>query len=114
MHYKFQPITTPTAPKGRRPKFPDITKQRFTLTLERMKLVEGDYDNGGAYWGGSHPWWILHGHGVEVVIKGRCDEAWSYATKTITAAYLAAFVRSKTETVHSFPRYTLTFVINNP
>lgn len=31
--------------------------------LERMQMVDGDYDNGGAYWGGypSDPMWVAWG-----------------------------------------------------
>lgn len=39
------------APMGRRNELPDDIEAPITLTLERLKFVDGDYDEGGAYWG---------------------------------------------------------------
>ena len=42
-----------------------VTEPDFPVKfrLERMQLVDGDYDNGGAYWGGypSGPMWVAWG-----------------------------------------------------
>lgn len=44
------------APMGR-PTFSDGTPTRARLS--RMRLVDGDYDQGGAYWGGPGPiYWL--------------------------------------------------------
>jgi len=38
------------APFGRPTKMPETTAQRYYLV--RVRFVDGDYDQGGAYWGG--------------------------------------------------------------
>jgi hypothetical protein len=40
------------ADMGRRNVLPDDRKAAIKLHLERLKWVDGDYDQGGAYWGG--------------------------------------------------------------
>lgn len=54
------------APMGRRD---NVTEPDYPVKfrLERMQMVDGDYDNGGAYWGGypSDPMWTAWGMGEE-------------------------------------------------
>lgn len=40
------------APMGRRNVLPDDTTLFCKLNLVRLRWVDGDYDQGGAYWGG--------------------------------------------------------------
>lgn len=46
------------APMGRRDTLPDDPAAPVRLSLVRLRLVDYDYDAGGAYWGGSS----AHGH----------------------------------------------------
>jgi hypothetical protein len=39
------------ADMGRRNQLPDVTDAPVRLRLQRMRMVDGDYDQGGAYWG---------------------------------------------------------------
>jgi len=41
------------APMGRPNTLPDDTEAPIELTLYELAWVDGDYDAGGAYWGGS-------------------------------------------------------------
>lgn len=43
---------------GRRNVLPDDPKQKVKLHLQRLPLVDGCYDKGGAYWGGPQTMWI--------------------------------------------------------
>jgi len=40
------------APMGRPNVLPANINERVKLHLEKMDMVDGDYDKGGAYWGG--------------------------------------------------------------
>jgi hypothetical protein len=48
------------APMGRRNQFPNDLKASIKLQMEQLRFVDGDYDKGGAYWGGNSniPKWI--------------------------------------------------------
>jgi hypothetical protein len=39
---------------GRRNELPADTNEPIKLRLEKLRLVDGDYDQWGAYWGGGH------------------------------------------------------------
>lgn len=43
------------------------------MQLFRVKLVDGDYDDGGAYWGGppSDPLWCLRGDDVQYFVRAK-------------------------------------------
>lgn len=43
------------APMGRPDNLPDNPHAPVSLHLERLRMVDGDYDEGGAYWGGPGP-----------------------------------------------------------
>ena len=47
------------APMGRGQSVPLLGKVRF----RRVRFVDGDYDKGGAYWGGGTP--LFYAHGAE-------------------------------------------------
>lgn len=55
--------------------------------LERMQMVDGDYDNGGAYWGGypADPLWVAWGMAEneeqEVFVRARNREDAKAAVK---------------------------------
>ena len=61
--------------------------------LERMRLVDGDYDNGGAYWGGypSDPMWVAWGMAEdeeqELFVRAKTrDEAKEFVKETFINA----------------------------
>ena len=57
-------------------------KGSVKLRLYRMRLVDGDYDNGGAYWGRGdhHVGWMYHSYDVwpapltEIFLRARSRE----------------------------------------
>jgi len=59
---------------GRSNSLPDDINEPVELRLERLNWVDGDYDEGGAYWGQSTKGeWIFCAHnddGVEVYVRG--------------------------------------------
>lgn len=69
--YKFTNGTsTWGAQMGRRPQLPSDATQPRKLKLEQMRLVDGAYDNGGAYWGMGTPLWVAHDEETEIVVRG--------------------------------------------
>lgn len=60
---------------GRRDTLPDDTDARINLELERLAWVDGDYDAGGAYWGGSNEdhIWRFTGEGTELFIRAKTE-----------------------------------------
>lgn len=67
--YQFSEVSsTFGAPMGRHSILPDDRNAPVTLSLERMTLVDGDYDNGGAYWG-SGVLFVAHAENVEIVVR---------------------------------------------
>ena len=48
------------APMGRPDRLPDDPQAPIVLHLERLPMVDGDYDAGGAYWGGPGPDGSMH------------------------------------------------------
>lgn len=44
------------------------------LTIRRVKFVDGDYDDGGAYWGAGDPLWHIHGEGEQQFFRACCRE----------------------------------------
>jgi len=81
------------APMGRPDSLPDDTSEPVALYLQPLQWVDGDYDQGGAYWGhnpGDSIFWA-HGDGedVEVDIFTRAtsrDEAERYVLSSLPAA----------------------------
>jgi len=52
------------APMGRPQSLPENKKATGKLQLRRVKMIDGDYDEGGAYWGGGRnvlPLWHAEG-----------------------------------------------------
>jgi hypothetical protein len=64
MPYKFSNVHRPYgAPMGRPDCYGD-GESPCKLHLERVRLVDGDYDEGGAYWGGgsgASPLYVAYG-----------------------------------------------------
>lgn len=64
------------APMGRRRLMENPTGK---VRIFRVKFVDGDYDDGGAYWGGgpqSKPLFCIRGEGVELFYRASClDDA---------------------------------------
>lgn len=63
------------APMGRSNVLPDGPAK---LHLERVPMVDGDYDPGGAYWGGypSDPLYVAwNKDGVQIFVRGKTREA---------------------------------------
>lgn len=61
------------APMGRPDSLPEepITEAH----LHRMRLIDGDYDEGGAYWGCGMPMFCCFGDGFEFYFRARDQEA---------------------------------------
>ncbi len=59
------------ADMGRR----DLHSDGFSgkLQLQRVCLVDGDYDNGGAYWGAGRPLYVAQSANLEVRMFMRAD-----------------------------------------
>lgn len=57
MNYpKLENVNSPFgAPMGRRAYLPSDPNQPLKLSLRQLRWVDGDYDEGGAYWGGPGP-----------------------------------------------------------
>lgn len=57
------------SPMGRRNTVPEGTEP-VKVHLEKMALVDGDYDQGGAYWGGGgDPMWVAWANDFEVFVR---------------------------------------------
>ena len=59
---------------GRPTIVPENTTKPVKLHLHRVRLVDGDYDQGGAYWGGGFgldPLFCAFGDGVQVFLRAR-------------------------------------------
>lgn len=59
------------AQMGRPDQMPVNQNAPIKLQMERLKWVDGDYDQSGAYWGGGNGDWIYcaHGEDAEVAVK---------------------------------------------
>lgn len=65
---------------GRRDTLPENRHGEITLQIERLKWVDGDYDQGGAYWGNSGGTSIYRARGdmegedstVELFVRATC------------------------------------------
>lgn len=59
--FKLEPVNCRHgAPMGRPDVLPADPSRPVSLSLNRMRMIDGDYDSGGAYWGGNastgHMW----------------------------------------------------------
>ena len=67
------------APMGRSDSYPDDRNAAIALEIERLIWVDGDYDQGGCYWGhveGDYIWRFTGSDGenrVEVFIRARTE-----------------------------------------
>lgn len=61
------------AQMGRPSNYPHNPNSPVRLSLERLRLVDGDYDTGGAYWGGGgEPMYRAVGEGgVELFVRAK-------------------------------------------
>lgn len=61
------------AEMGRRNTLPDDPQAPIKLRMERLRWVDGDYDNGGAYWGNGNGSSIFcaYADGCQVFVRGR-------------------------------------------
>lgn len=61
------------APMGRSATLPDDRSASCKLHLRRLQWVDGDYDEGGAYWGHGEPiWWAYDDAGtIEMFTRAR-------------------------------------------
>ena len=51
------------APMGRAETLPENREATGKLQLRRLRFVDGDYDEGGAYWGNVTGWALYHAEG---------------------------------------------------
>lgn len=64
------------ASMGRTNQLPENYLSTEKVRLEKMYLIDGDYDNGGAYWGfvmGS-PLWVAYNDSTEIVVRASSRE----------------------------------------
>jgi hypothetical protein len=73
------------APMGRPNRLPADPQKPIKLHLVQMKLVDGDYDRGGAYWGGDSPMWCA--------FSNTSDLAWQVFVRGATRTDAKANVR---------------------
>lgn len=65
------------APMGRFNRLPDNTDEPVKLQMVRLRWVDGDYDQGGVYWGGGSGDYIYFAKGdtsdvvVEVYVRAK-------------------------------------------
>lgn len=77
------------APMGRRSTLPDDFNTPIKLHLRRLRLVDGDYDIGGAYWGA--PMWDHP--------EDRLWVAWGYARENSEEFMVRVFYRAARRSV---------------
>lgn len=65
------------APMGRRDY---VVVDEARVELFRVRFVDGDYDDGGAYWGGGDPLFCARGEGVEYFIRA---DSWEEAKEKL-------------------------------
>lgn len=63
------------------------------VRLERLRLVDGAYDQGGAYWGGPETLWCAWNRAGDVEIYVRADDRETAKAKVRTLLPAAAFYR---------------------
>lgn len=74
---------------GRRDELPDDPEATIKLRLERLKWVDGDYDQWGAYWGNGsgdsvYCAWAQQPQKVKVFVRARSrDEAKAFICETL-------------------------------
>ena len=58
------------------PTHPNDPNDPIKLQLRKMKMVDGDYDSGSAYWGGGNPcMYVAYNEaGVQIFIRGHDRE----------------------------------------
>jgi len=64
------------AQMGRNNKLPENHNEIIKLRLEKMNMIDGDYDNGGVYWGGGTVFGKMYvayngENDVQVFVRGR-------------------------------------------
>lgn len=79
------------APMGRPDNLPDNRHAPVALHLERLRMVDGDYDEGGAYWGGPGPAGAMYcawnEDGVRVYVRATdLEQAKSKVKRTLPQA----------------------------
>lgn len=89
------------APMGRAASLPEDTNSFLSLRLKKLKWVDGDYDSGGAYWGGGLGDFIfcaynLH-EGVEVFVRAKSHK--HAEEKVLTILPNAGFIGVRKEKV---------------
>ena len=55
---------------GRPNKLPSNYTATRKLHLERVPMVDYDYDPAGAYWGGNQPLYVAYDHECEIFVRG--------------------------------------------
>lgn len=72
---------------GRRNNLPEDRTTAGKLQMERLRMVDGDYDAGGAYWGSGTPLYCAHGDlaevNAQVFVRGTTREAAKAAVRAI-------------------------------
>lgn len=61
------------ADMGRRNILPENTKDPIKLQMEKLKWVDGDYDQNGCYWGGGNNDFIYCAHADSVKVFVRAE-----------------------------------------
>lgn len=61
-----------------------VVVEESRVELFRVRFVDGDYDDGGAYWGGGDPLFCARGEGVETFIRA---ENWQDAKERLHDDY---------------------------
>ena len=75
---------------GRRDMLPDDTSSPIKLHMQRLQLVDGAYDQGGAYWGGGgSPLWCAYGDEATIYVRAinRADAKAKVQTLLPTATF---------------------------
>lgn len=80
---------------GRRSILPDDRTEAPKLKMERLRLYDNAYDEGGAYWGGPGNLWCAYGDGEEIQIEiyVRADNRDEAKRKVRESLPLASFFR---------------------
>lgn len=87
---RYQPSNVSSkfgAPMGRRSYAAhDPSKGAPRLSLQRLRLNQGGYDSGGAYWGIGDPMWVAtDGDGIEVFVRAPTRDAAKQAVRVRSA-----------------------------
>ena len=77
------------APMGRGDTLPDDRAAPVRLSLVEMKMVDGDYDTGGAYWGG----WVSYAGGMFRAVGESGDTVVEVFTRALSRDAAKANIR---------------------